>query len=309
MREPSGEIDQAMNIGILSVRDHTYHPNRRLIETGSRLGHKVFLIHTRDCLSEIGACGMNLKILNDPDSRPDVILPRIGATINDYAMAIVRHFELSGTPVVNGFASILSTRNKFLCLQTLSLHNLPVPETYLVININSFQAAVENLGGYPVVVKSLQSRQGAGVALVQSSHMAEFVLNNLQDMSQGLLVQEYIPTTSRKDIRVFVIGDKVVSAMELSPKANDFRSNIHLTGHGKPFDPDLELSRLAVRSSKALGLDISGVDIIVDERGGAKVIEVNYSPGFRGIEAATGMDIATQIIGYVTGLSVEGICT
>lgn len=298
-----------MNIGILSVRDHTYHPNRRLIEAGSRLGHKVFLIHTRECLSETGACGMNLQILNDPDSRPDLILPRIGATINDYAMAIVRQFELSGIPAVNGFCSILSARNKFLCLQTLSLHNLPVPETYLVINMNSFNAAVEMLGGYPVVVKSLQSRQGAGVALVHSSHMAEFVLNNLQDMSQGLLVQEFIPTRSRKDIRAFVIGDRVVSAMELRPNADDFRSNIHLTGQGKPFDPDSQMSELAVRSSKALGLEVSGVDIIVDEKGAAKVIEVNYSPGFRGIEAATGMDIASQIIKYVIHLSMGGICT
>ena len=298
-----------MNIGILSVRDHTYHPNRRLMEAGSRLGHRVSLIHTRECLSETGACGMSLKILNDPGFRPDLILPRIGATINDYAMAIVRQFELSGIPAVNGFCPILSARNKFLCLQTLSLHDLPVPETYLVVNIKGFHAAVETLGGYPVVVKSLQSRQGAGVALVQSSHMAEFVLNNLQDMSRGLIVQEYIPVRSRKDIRAFVIGNRVVSAMELRPNADDFRSNIHLTGCGKPFDPDPQLFGLAVRSSRALGLEISGVDIIVDERKESRVIEVNYSPGFRGIEAATGVDIASQIIEYAADRSMEGRCT
>ena len=314
MREPSGEAvfgpaGYIMNIGILSVRDNAYHPNRRLIETGSRLGHKISLIHTRECLSETGARGVDLQILNDPDFRPDLILPRIGATINDYAMAIVRQFELSGIPVVNGYYAILPARNKFLCLQTLSLHNLPVPETYLVINLKGFNAVAEKLGGYPVVVKSLQSRQGAGVALVQSSHMAEFVLNNLQDISQGLLVQEFIPTRSRRDIRAFVIGDRVVSAMELKPNAGDFRSNIHLAGNGKSFNPDLELSDLAVRSSKALGLEISGVDIILDERGKAKVIEVNYSPGFRGIEAATGMDIASRIVEYLTNRSMEGICT
>ena len=298
-----------MHIGILSVRDHTYHPNRRLIETGSRLGHRMSLIHTRECLSETGARGMNLQILNDPDSRPDVILPRIGATINDYAMAIVRQFELSGIPAVNGFYSILSARNKFLSLQMLSLQNLPVPDSHLVINLSGFRAAVENLGGYPVVVKSLRSRQGAGVALIQSPDMAEFVLNNLQDMSRGLLVQEFIPTGARKDIRAFVIGDRVSSAMELKPNADDFRANIHLTGHGTPYDPDPQLAGLAVRASRALGLEISGVDIILDEEGKAKVIEVNYSPGFRGIEAATGADIASEIIEYITHRLMEKPCT
>ena len=251
---------------------------------------------------------MTVQILNDPDFRPDVILPRIGATINDYAMAIVRQFELAGIPAVNGFCAILSARNKFLCLQTLSLHNLPVPDSYLVINWNGFREAVEKLGGYPVVVKSLRSRQGAGVALIQSRPMAEFVLNNLQEMSQGLLVQEFIPTRSRKDIRAFVIGDRVISAMELKPNVDDFRSNIHLTGHGRPYDADPQLFGLAVRSSRALGLEISGVDIILDEKGGAKVIEVNYSPGFRGIEAATGADIAFEIMDYIMHRSMEESC-
>ena len=139
--------------------------------------------------------------------------------------------------------------------------------------------------------------------------MAEFVLNNLQEMCQGLLVQEFIPTGLRKDIRGLVIGNRVVSAMELRPKADDFRSNIHLTGHGSPYGPDQELFGLAVRSSQALGLEISGVDIILDEQGRAKVIEVNYSPGFRGIEAATGADIAAEIIDYITHRSTEELCT
>ena len=279
------------------------------MEAGSRLGHKVSLIHTRECLSGTGGRGMTVQILNDPDVRPDVILPRIGATINDYAMAIVRQFELAGIPAVNGFCSILSARNKFSCLQTLSLNNLPVPDSYLVINLNGFRKAVENLGGYPVVVKSLQSRQGSGVALIESPPMAEFVLNNLQEMSRGLLVQEFIPPGSRTDIRAFVIGDRVICAMELKPNADDFRSNIHLTGHGRPHQPDLRVSGLAVRSSRALGLEISGVDIILNEKGAAKVIEVNYSPGFRGIEAATGADIASEIMNYISHRSMGEPCT
>ncbi len=298
-----------MHIGILTVRDAAYHPNRRLIEAAARLGHQASLIHTRECLSETGDRGMGLKILNDPNLRPDLILPRIGATINDYAIAVVRQFELAGIPAVNGFYAILAARNKFLSLQTLALNNLPVPDSYLVINSKGFEAAVKSLGGYPVVVKSLQSRQGDGVALIRSSNMGEFVLNNLQDMSRGLLVQKFIPTGGRKDIRALVVGGRVFAAMALKPNADDFRSNIHLTGYGSPFDAGPQLSHLAVQSSRALGLEISGVDIILDQEGEAKVIEVNYSPGFRGMEAAAGVDVASEIIHYITHRSMGEPCT
>ena len=286
-----------MIIGILSVRDSAYHPNQRLIEAASQSGHSVRIIHTRDCLSEIDHGRPALKI--EGSDRPDVLLPRIGATINDYALGVVRHFELSGVPVVNGFHSILLARNKFLTLQTLARNDVNVPDTYLVVNFRGFEEAVKGLGGYPVVAKMPSSRQGSGVALVDSPVTAEFVMHNLQDNSRGLLVQEYIAPRGRREIRAFVIGDRVAGAMELMPNSEDFRSNIHLAGQGKGVTLDPKLSELAVRSAKVLGLEIAGTDIIVGEDGAPRVIEVNYSPGFRGLEKATGLDIASGIVGYV----------
>jgi ribosomal protein S6--L-glutamate ligase len=286
-----------MDIGILSVRDKGYHPNQRLIEAASQSGHGVRLIHTRDCLSEIDHNLPALKIQGS--DRPDILLPRIGATINDYALGVVRHFELSGVPVVNGFHAILLARNKFLTLQTLASNGISVPGTYLVVNFPGFEEAVEGLGGYPVVAKMPSSRQGSGVALVDSPVTAEFVMHNLQDNSRGLLVQEYIAPRRRREIRAFVIGDRVTGAMELIPNPNDFRSNIHLAGQGKGVTLDPKLSDLAVRSAKVLGLEIAGTDIIVGEDGAPRVIEVNYSPGFRGLEKATELDIASEIIRYV----------
>jgi len=296
-----------MVIGILSVRDRAYHPNQRLIEAASQSGHGVRLIHTRDCLSEIDLGRPALKI--EGSDRPDILLPRIGATINDYALGVVRHFELSGVPLVNGFQAILLARNKFLTLQTLACNGVNVPDTYLVVNFRGFEEAVKGLGGYPVVANMPSSRQGSGVALGDSPVTAEFVIHNLQDNSRGLLVQEYIAPRRRRVIRAFVIGDRVAGAMELMPNSEDFRSNIHLAGQGKGVTLDPKLSELAVRSAKVLGLEIAGTDIIVGEDGAPRVIEVNYSPGFRGLEKATGLDIAAEIVGYVEDKLRGKLCT
>lgn len=268
------------------------------MEAASNLGHRVKLIHPRDCLPEI-RFGMEGLETIFRDGKPDVILPRIGATITDYALALVRHFEGTSIPVLNGFESILLARNKFLCLQTLAQNGISIPDSYLVTNPKNFENAVARIGGYPVVAKMPKSRQGAGVVLVESPVTAQFLMNNLPDVGQGLLVQEFIPPCERKDIRAFIIGRKVTGAIELSPKNSDFRSNIHLTGSGKSVSLNKQLNRLAVESSRILGLVISGVDIIVEANGTPKVIEVNYSPGFRGLEASSGIDIASRIIQYV----------
>jgi ribosomal protein S6--L-glutamate ligase len=287
-----------MNIGILSARSSNYHPNRRLIEAASALGHKALIIHPKICLSEIGLAGPGVEMANQA-GKPDVLLPRIGATINEYATTLVRQFELTGISVVNGYQSILLARNKFLSIQALALRGISVPETYYVSNSKNFKRAVVRLGGYPVVVKTIHSRQGKGVILVESTPTAEFIMHNLLKKSQGLLVQEYIVPRRRKDVRALVLGGQVVAAMELHPKEGDFRSNVHVTGSGKAVKLNKNLVELALKATKSLGLDISGTDITVKD-GTARVIEVNYSPGFKGLEASTGLDIASQIIQYVT---------
>jgi len=287
-----------MHIGILSVRDEAYHPNRRLMAAAVEMGHRISLIHTRDCLSSIQSNQLSVRL---PQSDlPDVLLPRIGATINDYAMSVVKHFSISGCRVVNNFESILLARNKFMGLQRLAEQGIRVPDTYLVVTQAGFERSVERLGGYPVVAKMPSSRQGNGVMLVESRATASFVMNNLQDNARGILVQKYIPLEGRTDIRVFVLGGRVLGAMALKPNPGDFRTNIHVTGQGRMLTLSPTLSKLAVQSSRSLGLEISGCDIILQKNGSPQVIEVNYSPGFRGLEDATGMDIAKQIIHYAT---------
>ncbi len=288
-----------MHIGILTARNPEYHPNRRLVEAGSELGHRVTLIHPKNCLSAIFSGKPRLEMALSED-HPKVLLPRIGATINDYALALVRHFEQTGMRVVNGFQSILLARNKFLTLQTLASHGIPVPDSHFVSNIKNFEKSVAELGGYPVVVKTPNSRQGKGVLLVESSLTAQSIMDQLEAKKQGLLVQEFIGVEGRKDIRAFVLGGKVIGAMTLKPQDGDFRSNVHQNGSPKVITLNKKLEQLALESSRALGLEISGSDIIVDGNGNPRVIEANYTPGFKGFEAATGLDIGAEIIQYVT---------
>jgi ribosomal protein S6--L-glutamate ligase len=287
-----------MRIGVLSARGLEAHPNQRLVASGKALGHSVTLIHPKDCLARLngGATGIHMKSV--PDGL-DAVLPRIGATINDYALTLVRHLELSGLNVVNGFHSILLARNKFLTLQTLDKAGIPVPSSFWVSNRVNFEKAVVELGGYPVVVKMPASRQGQGVMLVDSSVTAGFLLTNLPVSTTGIVVQEYISPDTRRDVRAFVIGGKLVAAAELSPGKGDFRSNIHQGGNGRRLTPNEDLTILSLSASKALGLEIAGVDMVIRDDGRTQVLETNYSPGFKGLEEITGIDIASRIIAFV----------
>jgi len=201
---------------------------------------------------------------------------------------------------VNDLDSIRLTKNKFLTLQTLAKAQIPVLHTVFVNSAKGFHEALTRLGGYPVVVKQVSGRQGEGVILVEKKCNEQTVTREHLDKRKGLLVQRFIPPAGRQDIRVLVIGGKMVGAMELHPKKGDFRANYHLSKESRPRDLTPELTRIALKAASAVGLEIAGVDLIVDKNGRVSVIEVNYSPGFKGLEAATGLDIAGRIVGYVT---------
>ncbi len=293
-----------MVIWILTVKSHRYHPNRRFLEASALLRHKAFLIHPGKLSFRITdrECFMD-GLLRYP--RPDVILPRIGATIKEYGLTAIRHFQLMGIPVMNRFEALLLASNKFLSIQTLAAAGIPVPETCYASNWPNFGTALASLGGFPVVVKIAKSRQGSGVFMFDSLEKATPVLNNELDRGQGLLLQRYIPLEKRGDFRVFVVGEEVVGAMSLRPPKGDFRSNIHLGGKAEQVKLSNEMSGLAVRSARVLGLDVAGVDM-VQEGERLFVIEVNSSPGFKGLERCTGKDIAAAVVRFATKTRGKG---
>ena len=287
-----------MNIGIITVRGHNYHPNRRLGEAATEQGHRITLVHPYQVWPGLEDNTLNLVGLPGM-AYPDVVLPRQGATVGDSCLALIRHFSLMGIPVVNDLDSVRLTKNKFLTLQALAMARIPVLHTLFVNSVEGFHEALARLEGYPVVIKKVSSRQGKGVILVETKSDVQSVTRKHLDRRKGLLVQRFIPPAGRQDIRVLVVGRNIVGAMELRPKKGDFRANYHLSKESRPRDLTPELTRIALKAADAVGLEIAGVDLIVDKNDQVSVIEVNYSPGFKGLEAATGLDIAGRIVGYV----------
>jgi ribosomal protein S6--L-glutamate ligase len=290
-----------MRIGILSVKNHRYHPNRRLMEAARALNHQAILFHPGKLFMGVDEQGLRLDHVRRR-FEADVILPRLGATIKEYAFTMIRHLELLGYPVINNYQSILLARNKFLTLQTLLKMGVPIPDSAYASNWSNLKTAVARLGGFPLVIKSPHSRQGSGVFLIDAIEKHRPLLSGFLDRGKGLLIQKFIPPEKRRDIRIMVVGKRVVGAMSLKPKKGEFRANIHLKGRAEKILLTRAMCNLAIRSVKALGLAISGVDMIEENDGILRVVDVNYSPGFKGLERCTGKDVAIEIIKYVTNV-------
>jgi ribosomal protein S6--L-glutamate ligase len=287
-----------VNLGILTVRDKDYPPNRRLMEAAQKQGHRGVLIHPYRVWPAFGKG--RAVLVGDAVFLPDILLPRQGAALGDACLSLIRHFQLMGIPVVNGPDAIRKAKDKFLALQFLKAEGLPVPDTVLVNAAEGLFRAAAELGGFPVVVKPVSSRQGGGVYLVENDAQLQPVAEGL-DPRTGLLVQKFISPEGRTDLRVVTIGDNVAGAAEFFPGPGDFRGNFHLTGKSRAAAPAPEILDVARKAVKVLGLEIAGVDILIDVKNRPLVTEVNYSPGFRGLEAATGLDIAGEMIRYIRG--------
>jgi ribosomal protein S6--L-glutamate ligase len=227
----------------------------------------------------------------------DVVIPRIGASITEYGLAAVNQFDMMGVPLVNNSVPIARSRDKLRCLQLLSRHDIDIPRTVMARSPDQIGRAIELVGGCPVVLKLLQGTQGVGVLLAETAQQVESLLDTFWGLNQNILIQEFIRESAGRDIRALVVGGRVVAAMRRTAKMGEFRSNIHRGGEGTPIDIDPEYARVALEATAIVGLQVAGVDML-EARSGPKVIELNSSPGFEGLEAATSMDVAALIIRY-----------
>lgn len=291
------------HIGVISVKGYDYHPTRRLMEAAAKRGHTVTRLHPYRCWPGFRNQGKAAFFLYDEAKMPNAVLPRQGADVGPSCLALIRQFQLLRIPVINDFEAVRISRHQFYTLQAFSWAGIPFPDSIFVNSADGFSQAVRDLGGYPVVVKQVSQRQGIGVSKVDSAEMARaIVVKSLeidQTDRQGLLVQQYLPTEDRMDIRALVIGNQVIGAQVVIPKPGDFRANFHLSGHSRPFEMTPRIKDLSIRAARAVGLDIAGVDLMIKKGEDPQVLEVNYAPGFKGLEAATGLDIAGEIIDFV----------
>jgi ribosomal protein S6--L-glutamate ligase len=288
-----------IRIGIVTVRDRSYHPNRRLLEAVHAYGHRGLLIHPYRLWAVTQAGRLSVTAARAVDL-PHVVLPRQGAEIGDTCLALLHQFQLMGIPLVNGLRAVMTARNKFLTQQTLSAAGLPCPDAIFVNDASGLPHAVERLGGYPVVVKPVSGRQGSGVRRITDAAAMARQAVSLLTPPNGVVVQRYVSTRSRRDVRVLIIGGELVCAVTLTPAADEFRANFHLGGQIRPAALDADTKQIAVDAAAAVGCDIAGVDIMIDGSGQPYIVEVNYSPGFRGLEAASGLDIAGRMIQFTT---------
>lgn len=228
----------------------------------------------------------------------DVVIPRIGTTITDYGLAVVRQFEYRGVFVTASSLGISQSRDKLASLQLMSHKGLPVPKTAVIEREESLGVAMQIVGGPPAIMKLSHGTQGRGVILVKNMATAVAVYQKLRNTNNQILLQEFLPEAEGKDTRVIVVGDQCVAAMQREAPQGDFRSNLHLGGTAVKIKLTQEAKDIALAATNAHGLQVAGVDIIHSNRG-SLILEVNSSPGLEGIEKTSGQNVAKSIIQYI----------
>ena len=228
-------------------------------------------------------------------SRIDVMIPRIGRSLTQLGVMLLKHFELMGIPSTLSKEGLLTARNKYLALQALYAAHVKIPESVLIASRNKNEEPTEYLSP-PLVMKLLSGTQGIGVMLVRDVKEAGPIIDTLSELDQMICLQKFLPNPG-EDIRVFIAGGEIVGAMKRKAAAHEWRSNIHMGGHGIPHKPTEVEAETAVKAAQAVGVEIAGVDLISVENE-PYVIEVNASPGFRGLLAATGVNAADRIAAY-----------
>lgn len=296
-----------MNIGILS-RNKNLYSTKRLVEAGLNRGHSVKVVDVLNCYMNITSNNPTV-FYQQRDTKEklefDAIIPRIGFSITPYGTAVLRQFEVAGVFSLNESIAISRSRDKLRAHQLLARKGVGMPITGYAHSAKATDDLIQFVGGAPLVVKIMESTHGNGVVLAETKKAAESVISAFRELDANFLVQEFIKEAGGSDIRCFVIGDRVIAAMQRVANDGEFRSNLHRGGSAEIVKLKPDERQLAVRAAKVMGLDVAGVDIIRSAHG-PLVLEVNSSPGLKGIETVTGKDIATQIIEYIEIKSQKG---
>ncbi|UIJ46606.1 RimK family alpha-L-glutamate ligase [Sphingomonas cannabina] len=231
--------------------------------------------------------------------RPDFVLCRTGAETDYATLALLRHLERRGIRLINGPATIELVADKLHTLQTLARAGLPVPRTILA-KFPLDPDLIERELGFPVIVKTLKGTRGAGVLKCEDRSQFEDLAGLLESAGAqaGFILQHYIRASHGRDVRVLVVGGRVVAAMERRSLTGGFKSNVSLGGVGIGYNPPRDMAELAVRAAETLGLDVTGIDILFDEHG-YRICEANSAPGFQGLERATGLDVPSAILDWI----------
>ncbi|MBU2523820.1 RimK family alpha-L-glutamate ligase [Patescibacteria group bacterium] len=283
----------------------TNDDEKLIMDAARRMGHKITLIRAEKCHTYCGHRQLQVFYNNKPFPKFDAIIPRVSALGKVHLECIMmKHLELLGHTLVNRYYPCINAKNKLRTLEKMVLNNILVPKTISVTRNEYLDEAITRVGGVPVVLKTPFGSLGVGVAIVESKRSLQSSLDIFWGSSgtRHMLIQEYIKESNGKDIRVFVVGGKIVAAMERTAQEGDFRSNINAGGAGATVELTYEEKKMALKATKVMKLQISGVDILRSDKG-PLIMEVNCNPGLKGITEVTGLDIGGEIVKFAVGFA------
>ena len=289
-----------MHIVIL-CRDKTLYSVRRIYESAKNRNHSIEILDPYNFLLNINDGCFTFKYSNNLFNGADIFLPRLGAGISDHSLNLLKHLKYAGFPVMNSPESITIARDKINTLQYLALNDFPVPNSSFAPNPEFFRSALENVGGVPVIMKLPRSSQGKGVMKLSKADESESIADVMWVLEQDVIVQEFVPTKPMSDIRVLVLGKKVIGSVRRIVPKNEFRSNYNRGGVFAEFKLNDEIEDLGISVATVCGLEIAGIDFL-ETKNGFLILEVNASPGFKGIEEIYNNDVGSLIIEYIESI-------
>lgn len=286
-----------MKIAILS-RNPKLYSTSRLVEAAEKRGHEVRVLDVLRCYMNITSLNPTIHYRGEELSGFDAVIPRIGASVTFYGTAVLRQFEMMNVFPLNESVAITRSRDKLRSTQLLARKGIGLPVTGFANNPDDIEDLISEVGGAPLVIKLLEGTQGIGVVLAETHKAAESVIQAFMGLNANIMVQEFIKEAGGSDIRCLVVDGKVVAAMKRQGAEGEFRSNLHRGGTATLVRLTPAERATAVRAASIVGLNVCGVDLLRSNHGPV-VMEVNSSPGLRGIEEASGKDIAEMIIKFI----------
>ncbi|MCJ7665241.1 MAG: RimK family alpha-L-glutamate ligase [Actinobacteria bacterium] len=296
-----------MKVWILEKRkDFDSYTSNRFKEVAKKMDIDLRLVAPEELDIIVTGEGKKSILYNSgPTDLPDCLIPRIG-TVTYYALAIIRHFERLGIFILNSSQSMETSKDKFATLQLLASSNIPIPKTMLArfpLDID----VIEKEFSYPLIIKTITGSQGKGVFLLEDRNKLNdlaTLMETSKDPRINLILQEFISSSRGRDIRVIVIGGRVIGAMLRTSVSSSFKANFSAGGQVAYFEINPAIEWLSIECARLIGLDIAGVDILFDNDN-YKICEVNSYPGFEGFEKATSLNVAEEVYKYIQ-LRLEG---
>lgn len=263
-------------------------------ESAEKKGIIASIVRNFDLISVIGT---DLAHIVADKDLPDFVL------FLDKDIHLARQLELLGLPVYNCSEAIDICDSKAKTHQALANHGIPMPKTifppftYEGIERKNFHAFIKmgQILGYPLVVKEAYGSFGQQVYLIEDENELIELVKKLKH--KPFILQEFIERSRGRDIRINVIGDKVIAAMKRTSE-HDFRANMTNGGESAPYIPTTAEADLAIAAAQILGVDFAGIDLLFGEEG-PLLCEVNSNSHLLNIYHCTGINIADAMFDYM----------